>query len=83
MEEFRDEPRIPGLVLKILREGKKSLMEYKGTWHVEHVVEGVFEEWDREQRETGLVGKEEEVETLKEYPYFEGWEEKWRKQQGF
>jgi len=37
VQEFRDEPYIPALLLKILKEGKKSLMEYKSTWHVEHV----------------------------------------------
>jgi len=88
VEEFRDEPYIPSLVLKILKEGKKSLMEYKGTWHVEHVCNPKLEEWEREQVKKGLVkseneGKEWDVATLAEYPYFEGWEEKWHRQQGF
>ncbi|KAE8440807.1 hypothetical protein EG329_006563 [Mollisiaceae sp. DMI_Dod_QoI] len=89
MTEFRDEPYIPALVTKILKEGKKSLMEYKGTWHVEHVCIPALEEYNQEQVEKGLVKPENENETtwtegtLDEYPYFPGWEEKWHRQQGF
>ncbi|KAL2064755.1 hypothetical protein VTL71DRAFT_3894 [Oculimacula yallundae] len=87
--EFRDEPYIPALCVKILNEGKKNLMEYKGTWHTEHVVIPELEKYAREQVEKGLVkpeldGQEEwEVATLAESPYFPGWEEKWHRQQGF
>ena len=82
MTEFRDEPGLPGLVAKILKEGKRSLIEHKGTWHVEHVVPPNMEEWEREQRGNGLVSKDWEVATLDESPYFRGWEEKWHRQQG-
>ncbi|KAB8302573.1 hypothetical protein EYC80_005956 [Monilinia laxa] len=86
--EFRDEPYIPALMCKILKEGKKNLMEYKGTWHVEHVVIPEMEKWAKLQVEKGLVvpqqGEETwREETLSESPYFPGWEEKWHKQQGF
>ncbi|KAG9248302.1 hypothetical protein BJ878DRAFT_53726 [Calycina marina] len=85
--EFRDEPYVPALVLKNLKEGKKNLMEYKGTWHVEHIIIPLMEEYAREQVENGVVkvedGKEWEVTTLEESPYFSGWEEKWHRQQGF
>ncbi|KAF8863355.1 hypothetical protein BDZ45DRAFT_702426 [Acephala macrosclerotiorum] len=87
--EFRDEPYIPALVNKILKEGKKNLMDYKGTWHVEHICIPAFEKYDREQVEKGLVKPEKEGEqswtvgTLNEYPYFPGWEEKWHRQQGY
>lgn len=87
--EFRDEPYIPALLLKNLKEGKKSLMEYKSTWHVEHICIPALEEYAREQVEQGLVrpenpGEDEwNVTTLAESPYFPGWEEKWRRQQGF
>lgn len=81
--EFRDEPGVPALLVKIMREGKKNLMEYKNTWHVEHVVLPVLEEYAREQVELGLVEKDWEVETLKENPFFPGWQEKWHRQQGF
>ncbi|EHK96339.1 hypothetical protein M7I_7984 [Glarea lozoyensis 74030] len=81
--EFRDEPKIPALLIKILREGKRSLMEYKNTWHVEHMVLPALEEWAREQVEKGVVKADWEVATLDESPYFEGWEEKWRRAQGY
>jgi hypothetical protein len=87
--EFRDEPYIPALLLKLLREGKKSLMEYKATWHVEHVCIPAFEKYDEEQRKKGWIKPEQaheaewDVCTLKESPYFPNWEKKWHAQQGF
>jgi hypothetical protein len=53
--DFRREPYIPKLVLKVLLEGKKSIIEYKGTWHIEHKVIPALKEWVKEQEETGLV----------------------------
>ena len=58
-------------------------MEYKGTWHVEHVVLPALQEWAAEQVEKGMVKGDWEVATLDESPFFKGWEEKWRWQQGF
>jgi hypothetical protein len=81
--EFRDEPRVPALISKVLREGKKAIMEYKNTWHVEHVVLPALARWEEEQVERGLVEKDWQVSTLDESPFFPGWEEKWRRQQGF
>jgi len=89
VQEFRDEPYIPALLLKILKEGKKTLMEYKNTWHVEHVCVPELEKYAEEQVMKGLVvpcNPNEEswtVETLKECPYYPGWEDKWHRQQGF
>ena len=89
MQEFRDEPYVPSLVLKILKEGKKNLMEYKNTWHVEHVCIPELEKYEKEQVVKGLVRPENPdettwtVTTLAESPYFPGWEEKWHRQQGF
>ena len=83
MSEFRDEAYIPALLVKVLREGKEGLMRYKGTWHVEHVVLPVLEAWVEEQVEGGVVERGWEVRTLEESPWFPGWEEKWRRQQGF
>jgi hypothetical protein len=71
------------LLLKVLREGKKSLMEYKNTWHTEHVVIPAMEEYEREQIDKGLIEKDWEPHTLEESPFFPGWEEKWHRQQGF
>ncbi|CZT03548.1 hypothetical protein WAI453_012276 [Rhynchosporium graminicola] len=87
--EFRNEPYIPALLVKILKEGKKNLMEYKGTWHIEHICIPKLEEYAQEQVAKGWVkpegdGQEEwEIATLAESPYFPGWEEKWHRQQGF
>ncbi|KAH0353528.1 hypothetical protein KCU83_g3050, partial [Aureobasidium melanogenum] len=77
------EPYIPGLLVKVLKDGKKQLMEYKGTWHTEHVVIPALEEMDREQKAKGVVEEGWEAKTLDEYPWFPGWEDKWQKEQGF
>ncbi len=83
IEAFRDEPFIPSLALKILNEGKENVMQYKATWHTEHVVRPALEEWAREQVQKGWVPEEWDVRTLEESPFFPGWEEKWRGEQGF
>ncbi|RMZ67006.1 hrq family [Pyrenophora seminiperda CCB06] len=83
VEEFRDEAYVPGLMLKVLDEGKKNLMEYKNTWHVEHIVKPALAQWHKEQMESGVVEKDWEPRTLEESPWFPGWEEKWHRQQGF
>ena len=83
IEEFRTEKYIPALLNKILHEGKKEIMEYKNTWHVEHVVLPNLKEWEEEQIREGLVEKDWKVTTLEESPWFPGWEEKWHRQQGF
>lgn len=83
IEDFKDEPYIPALCAKVLREGKTKLMEYKNTWHVEHVALPALERWAREQEEEGRVERGWEVRTLEESPWFPGWEEKWHRQQGF
>jgi Protein of unknown function (DUF3445) len=81
--EFRDEPRIPSILKENLLKGKKNLMDYKGCWHVEHVVLPALEQWEKEQKEAGLMEQDWEVSTLEENPFFEGWEAKWHRQQGF
>lgn len=58
-------------------------MEYKGTKNVEHVVIPALEEMERVQKEQGVVEEEWQVQTLEEYPWFPGWEDKWQKEQGF
>jgi len=83
LKEFRDEPCMPALMLKVLNEGKKELMEYKGTWHVEHVAKPALEQWKKEQEEKGLCPKDWKVETVDDYPLFAGWEQKWHRQQGY
>jgi len=80
--DFRPEPYIPALVLKILKEGKKNMMEYKNTWHIEHVALPALERWKEEQEEKGLTEAGWTVETLAESPFFSGWEEKWMSARG-
>ncbi|KXH31302.1 hypothetical protein CSAL01_03813 [Colletotrichum salicis] len=77
LTEFKDEPYIPSLVLKVLNEGKESLLKYKGTWHVEHVVKPTLKEYEKYQIENGLIEKDWEPHTLAEAPFFKGWEKKW------
>jgi Protein of unknown function (DUF3445) len=83
VEYFRDEPYIPSIILKVLREGKKSLMQYKNTWHTEHVVIPALEEYEKEQKEQGLIEADWEVHTLQESPFYAGWEDKWHRDQGY
>ncbi|KAF2875340.1 hypothetical protein BDV95DRAFT_486578 [Massariosphaeria phaeospora] len=83
VQHFRHEPYVPALILKVLDEGKRSLMEYKNTWHVEHVVKPALRRFAREQVEEGVVPEDWEPRTLEESPWFPGWEEKWRSEQGF
>ncbi|KAE8364566.1 hypothetical protein BDV27DRAFT_112469 [Aspergillus caelatus] len=81
--EFRDEPGVPALITKVLKEGKKNILEYKGTWHVEHVVLPMLEEWAKEQEANKLVPSGWEVATLDDSPWYQNWQEKWHRQQGF
>lgn len=83
LHEFRDESHIPALLVKVLHEGKASMMRYKNTWHVEHVAIPALEAWAREQVDAGQVPADWEVHTLAESPWFPGWEEKWKRQQGY
>ncbi|KAF2751301.1 hypothetical protein M011DRAFT_394777 [Sporormia fimetaria CBS 119925] len=83
VERFREEPYIPALVLKVLKEGKRSIMEYKGAWHTEHVIIPALEKYAKEQVERGMVEEGWDERTLDESPWFPGWEEKWHREQGF
>jgi hypothetical protein len=83
VESFKDEPYIPSLLLKIISDGKKSLMEYKNTWHTEHRVMPALEEFAKSQIEKGIVAEDWAHHTLEESPFFPGWEEKWHKEQGY
>ncbi|KAI6043061.1 hypothetical protein EDC04DRAFT_2866437 [Pisolithus marmoratus] len=73
--DFRREPYIPRLLLKVLREGKKSIMEYKGSWHTEHKAIPALEEWAREQEEKGWVPSDWKERTLDEHPFYPGWKD--------
>ncbi|KII88722.1 hypothetical protein PLICRDRAFT_41940 [Plicaturopsis crispa FD-325 SS-3] len=75
--QFREEPYMPRLLLKILTDAKPSMKEYKGTWHVEHKVIPALEEWAKEQEEKGWVPKDWKPRTLNEDPFTPRWEERW------
>ena len=81
--EFRDEPGVPALAAKLLRETKQNIMDYKKALHVAHVVLLEPDKWAEEQVQQGMVDKDREVSTLDEAPYFRGWKEEWPHQQGF
>jgi Protein of unknown function (DUF3445) len=81
--EFRDEPYVPSIILKVLKHGKENIMTYKNTWHVEHVLIPTLEEYEKEQVEKGMIEKGWAPHTLEDSPWFPGWREKWKRQQGF
>ena len=72
--EFRNEPYIPKLLAKILREAKPSYLEYKSTRHVEHKLLPALDAWAKEQEDEGRVPKDWKERTLDEDPFFPGWE---------
>lgn len=82
LEELRDEPYVPALLLKVLEEGNGELVGYKVEEHVKKVAVKALGEWAKEQVENGVVPADWEVGTLDESPFFPGWEQKWRRQQG-
>ncbi|KAH7914672.1 hypothetical protein BJ138DRAFT_999554 [Hygrophoropsis aurantiaca] len=73
--DFRREPYVPKLVLKVLTEGNKSIMKYKGTWHIEHKAIPALKEWAKEQEDNGLVPRGWKERTLDENPFYPGWQE--------
>ncbi|KAL0943584.1 uncharacterized protein CTRU02_201471 [Colletotrichum truncatum] len=77
LSELKNEPYIPSLVLKVLNDGKESILKYKGTWHVEHVAKPTLEEYERYQIEKGIIEENWSHQTLAEAPFFPGWEKKW------
>ncbi|KAM6493012.1 Protein of unknown function (DUF3445) domain containing protein [Amanita muscaria] len=70
---FRNEPYIPRLVLKILREAKEPFLEYKSTRHIAHKLMPALEQWTLEQEERGWVPKDWKERTLNEDPFFPNW----------
>lgn len=83
LSEVADEPGVPAVLVEVMKRGKRCLMKYKNTWHVEHVALPALEAMKAQQIGDGVVAEDWEVGTLDEYPLFEGWEAKWRRQQGF
>ena len=81
--DFKEEPYIPSLFLKICKEAKESLMKYKNTWHVEHVALPELEEYEQYQIAHGMIEPDWQHRTLDESPFYPGWEELWHRRQGF
>ncbi|KAI0968228.1 alpha-1,2-mannosyltransferase [Xylaria arbuscula] len=83
IEEFRDEAYIPSLLLMVLRHAKANLLNYKHAPHMKDMVFPLFEQYEREQKESGLIERGWDPQTLNEHPLFPQWEKKWHAQQGF
>lgn len=81
LTDLREEPFIPALLLKVLGEGKDSLISYKCMDHVRKLAIGALDMWAKEQTEAGIVPVDWEVSTLDESPFFPGWERIWRARQ--
>lgn len=71
--DFRNEPYIPKLLSKVLREAKKPYLEYKSTHHVEHKLLPALDLWAKEQEDKGMVPKDWKERTLDEDPFYPGW----------
>jgi hypothetical protein len=80
--DLGEEPYVPALLLKVLREGKENLVTYKCMEHVRKVAIDALDTWAKEQTEAGVVPEDWEVSTLDESPFFPGWEDIWRARQG-
>ncbi|KAL4906014.1 hypothetical protein BDW74DRAFT_177701 [Aspergillus multicolor] len=83
LTELKDEPYAPALLYKQVTEGRRKITEPKVHKHLLAVVLGALEEWKREQVEKGLVVERWEEETLRESPFYPGWEKRWKERIGF
>ncbi|KAG6817079.1 hypothetical protein H0H87_012847 [Tephrocybe sp. NHM501043] len=71
--QFRNEPYIPKLLAKVLRDSKESLKMYKSTYHIEHKLLPALDIWAKEQENKGWVPRDWKERTLDEDPYYPGW----------
>lgn len=78
LTDLKDEPYVPAVLHKVLSEGKPHLMDHKGTWPVEHVAKPTLSSYHDIQVQQGLLPADWVPKTLDEYPFFPGWERKWR-----
>ncbi|KAI6327104.1 hypothetical protein MCOR34_000534 [Pyricularia oryzae] len=84
LSRLRTEPFVPALLATVLREGKPALVvPHKAVGHVRELVLPVLDGWAEEQVEEGVVPRGWEAGTLDEHPFYPGWEERWRAEQGF
>lgn len=83
LTELRDEPYIPHVLYKQITEGKLDITQPKVHEHIRPVVVEALDAWKKEQVASGVVPADWSEETLKESPFFPGWEERWMQKQGF
>jgi hypothetical protein len=75
MATLAREPHIPALLLRVLTQGHRALIDYKVEKHVERLAIAQLEEWAAKQVADGIVSPDWEVGTLEQHPYFPGWQE--------
>ncbi|KAG4442858.1 hypothetical protein IFR05_001654 [Cadophora sp. M221] len=81
--ELREEPYVPALLHKQLKEGKEILVSWRTHSDARRVVLDGLESWAREQVSASVVPVDWEVSTLAEAPFYPGWKERWIARQGF
>lgn len=72
---FQDEPYVPQLVGRVLKEAREPIREYKGWKHLEHKLIPALDKWAKEQVVRGLVPEGWEERTLDENPFYPRWNE--------
>jgi hypothetical protein len=75
--QFREEPYIPQLVAKVLRESQLNIKEYKGWSILEHKLLPALDGWAQEQISRKMVPESWEERTLDEHPFYPGWKDKY------
>ncbi|TLS26124.1 hypothetical protein PpBr36_04783 [Pyricularia pennisetigena] len=84
LSRLRTEPFVPALLATVLRAGRPALVvPHKAVAHVRELVLPALDRWAEEQVEGGVVPRGWEAATLDEHPFYPGWEERWRAEQGF
>ena len=76
VSQFREEPYIPQLAAKVLRESQLNLQEYKGWGLLEHKLLPELDRWAQEQVSRKMVPEGWEERTLDEHPFYPGWKDK-------
>ncbi|KAK2616284.1 hypothetical protein QQS21_000718 [Conoideocrella luteorostrata] len=71
--DFKHEPYIPSLSLKVLNDSKDGLLRYKQLYHVEHVLRPLLLQYKQSQIERRMIRPDWEPATLEESPFFPGW----------
>lgn len=74
--DFREEPYIPQLVARVLRDSQLRFKEYKGWGHLEHKLFPALDTWAQEQISRKMVPEGWEERTLDEHPFYPGWKDK-------